>query len=233
MKKILILVLSCELQPYKKMVETSLRTWDTVQVKGCETVYYFGASNNTDTGKFIYLPINETLVNMGAKTLAAFEWALNNKDFDYIARPHSCIYVNKKELMNYVDGLPNQNVFAGIKVNAVPEWSWGGCGYVFSRDIIQKLVDNKGIFAHGMMEDIGISYMANELGIPFTNGRGCSIDKKENGWICLSYGGCDSFDFNDFSEISKSKGQFFYRIKQDGKRYMEEFIMEEMFRQFS
>src|SRR4029077_14578919 len=106
MKKILILVLSCDLPPYDQMVETSLQTWDSIDNPQCETVYYFSNKDKVSEGKFLYLPVQESLYMMGHKLLAAFQWALANKDFDYIARPHSCIYVNKKELAGYINDLP-------------------------------------------------------------------------------------------------------------------------------
>lgn len=228
-KKILNLVLSCETPPYDKMVQTALETWDSIEVEGIETVYYFGEPQKQNTDKFIYLPVEEILHAMGRKTLMAFEWALKNKEFDFLARPHSSIYVNKRELKEYVESLPNENVFAGVQIDATPIWCWGGTGFLFSRDVVQKLVGNKSLFKEGLMEDMGISYIANELGIPFMPGRGCSIDKQKTGWLCLCYG-TESFTFDDFSEVTKSKGQYFFRCKNDGDRNVDEIVMRELFK---
>ena len=49
MKKVLILVLSCETPPYNKMVDTSKSTWDSIEVDGVETIYYFGNHNDKRT----------------------------------------------------------------------------------------------------------------------------------------------------------------------------------------
>lgn len=229
MRRILILVLSADFAPYAKMVQTSLETWDSVEQEGCETVYYFGKSNKQNTDKFVYLPIHESLASMGQKTLMALEWALENKEFDYIARPHSCIYVNKKELVNYVDSLPNENIFSGLMVEDKRSWMWGGCGYVISKDVVKKLVDNKAQLDVRKMEDMGVSHLASDLEIPYTQGFGCSIDRLKDKWRCTCYG-TESFEFDDFSEVKKSAGQYFYRVKYDGNREMDEYTMRQLFK---
>jgi len=229
MKKVLILVLSADFPPYDKMVQTSLETWDSIEQEDCETVYYFGKSNKQNSDKFIYLPIHESLSAMGQKTLLAFEWALQNKEFDYIARPHSCIYVNKKELVKRVNSLPDENVFSGLMVEDKRNWLWGGCGYIISKDVVKKLVDGKPHLDIRKMEDIGISHLASDLEIPYTQGLGCSIDRLQDKWRCTCYG-TESFEFDDFSEVKKSEGQYFYRVKCDGNRDKDEYIMRQLFK---
>lgn len=231
MKKILILVLSCDIPPYDQMVQTSLNTWDSIDNPQCETVYYFSNQNKNSAGKFLYLPIHESLHTMGHKLLGAFEWALENKEFDYIARPHSCIYVDKKYLVEYVNELPNKNVFAGPVVIDNPNWVWGGLGFLLSKDVVQKIVKNKQHWNNGEMEDKALSYMVTRLKIPYTNGAGCSIDQYGESWLCLSYGETrsKSFTFKEFSEVPEKSNQFFYRVKQDKNRDKDKYIMEQLF----
>lgn len=229
MKKILILVLSCDQPPYDKMIQTAQATWDTVEAEGMETIYYCGKSFKANTDKIIYLPVRESLHTMGEKLLLALEWALQNKEFDYIGRPHSCIYVDKKELRKYVDTLPDTDVVSGLQVLDTPSWLWGGCGFVLSKDVVQKIVANKDGWDHSKMEDMALSMISTALGIPFTQGRGCSIDKKSDGiWSCTSYG-TPGFDFGDFAAMKKAK-QYFIRVKQDGARDVDEMIMNELFK---
>lgn len=229
MKKILILVLSADIAPYDKMITTSMNTWDSIDCEGTESIYYCGESDKPNTNKIIYLPVNESLHTMGQKLLLAFEWVLKNKDFDYIGRPHSCIYVDKKELRKYVDLLPATDVISGLQVIDNPNWLWGGCGFVLSRDVVEKIVANKELWNHTEMEDKGLSFIATKLGIPFTQGRGCSIDRKSDTvWSCTSYG-TQGFDFENFEEMKKS-GQYYIRCKQDGQREIDEYLMNELFK---
>lgn len=233
-KKTLILVLSADFSPYDKMISTSQQTWDSIEVDGCETIYYCGLSSKKDTNKIIYLPVKESLHTMGIKLLLAFEWALENKEFNYIARPHSCIYVDKKQLIGYIQELPVENVFAGPKVDVTPPWLWGGLGYILSKDVVRKIVDNKDQWDHTLMEDMALSFIVSKLNIPFTDGAGCSIDKYgHDSWLCLSYGESrsKSFIFTDFSDVPLKSNQFFYRVKQDNKRDIDELIMRNLFEQ--
>jgi hypothetical protein len=241
--KILILVLSADFPPYNKMIETAMNTWDSLSVSTTlngetvnapiETIYYCGKSSKISNDKIIYLPVREGLFNMGHKTLAAFEWALQNKEFDYVARVHSSIYVDKLNLYKkfedwWMNGI-RYNVFSGLKVDANPQWAWGGCGYLASRDVIEKVVQNKDKWDHSKMEDMSLSYVVNDLHIPYMQGMGCSIDKKPDGWLCLCYG-TESYKFKNFSEIRWNNGQFLYRVKQDGEREKDLMIMNELFK---
>lgn len=231
MKKILILVLSADFPPYDKMIHTAEETWDSVSVENVDTVYYCGQSEKKSNGRIIYLPVEESLYRMGKKLILAFEWALANKSFDYIARPHSCIYVDKRQLVDYVEELPANNVFAGPRVTQSPEWIWGGLGFILSRDVVENVVANKELWDHSLMEDVALSYLVTKLGIPYTDGAGCSIDQFGESWLCLSYGDrrSKSFSFKDFADVKEKSNQFFYRTKQDGNREMDEFIMRNLY----
>jgi len=227
MKRVLILVLSCETAPYGKMVQTSKETWDSVNVDGVDTVYYFGESAKQNTPSEIYLPVKESLSRMGEKTLKALEWALDNKEFDYIARPNSSCYVNKKELIKYIQTLPTENVFAGLEVADNPKWMVGAGQFIYSIDVVKKIVENKDLWNHQLMEDVAISCLANDLGITYMKGNACSINKRESDWLMISYGLEESKEFKEFSEL-KSK-HYFYRVKCDGRRDIDELIMRELF----
>lgn len=231
MKKVLIMVLSSQYMPYDKMVNTSLRTWDSIEVEGVETIFYFGLPKQDNVGEFIYFPIVEHYNSIGLKTLEAFEWALKNKEFDYIARVNSSTYVDKKELIKYIQTLQDKEVFAGLKVDASEykeTWMWGPA-LTFSKDVVQKLVDNKVHLDEALMEDMGLSYLANRLKIPYTQGRLCSIDKIDNGWRAMGYGSA-GFEFTDFDDLKKLDNQFYYRCKQDYDRNQDEFVMNELYK---
>lgn len=230
MKKVLILVLSSDFAPYDKMIETSLATWDSIDVENVETVFCCGRSTKASTDKIMYFPANNDLHSMGHKNLMSWAWALNTKEFDYIARTNASCYVNKRELIKHVQTLPDENVFAGVKVDTDPPFLWGGGQYLISRDVVEKIFDNRKLWNHSLMEDVSMSYVVNKLGIPYTQGIACSIDKTLTGWICMCYG-TKSYKFNSFSEIKKDDGQFFFRVKQDGHRDQDEMIMHELYKQ--
>lgn len=224
------MAIGCNLPPWDKMFYTSRKTWDSFEIENVETVFYFGKQllPYKDTEKAIYFPINESYNSMGGKMLLAFDWALKNKEFDYIARINSSCYVDKKQLIKYVQGLEKENVFAGVEVDAIPKWMWGGAQYIISKDIVEKIVDNSKKWDYSLMEDVGLSYLVNGLNIPYTKGVACSINKRDNDWLCLGYGS-ESIEFTDFNDL-KRLGNHFYRVKCDADRSVDELVMNELYK---
>lgn len=231
MKKVLILVLSSQKPPYDTMMQTAFDTWDSFEVEGTETIYYVGEPVKNNTNKIIYLPIKEEYATMGHKALLAFDWCLKNKDFDYIARVHSSCYVDKKELIKHIQPLPTENVLAGVEIKDKQNWLWGGGHFILSKDVVQKIVDNQEYWNHSLMEDVALSHLGTKLGIDFTEGKSCSIDNMGNEWRVMCYGGSrECFLFNEFKNLRLLENQFFYRVKQDGKRHIDKYLMSELFK---
>lgn len=227
-KKCLILGIHSSWKPYDRIMQVALETWASVQVEGTETILYCDG-NKPNTDKVIYIDVPTDIFSIGYKTLAAFEWALKNKDFDYISRPQANGYIHKKELIKYIQDLPDNNVFAALECVGPPRYRWG-VAYLLSRDVIQKLVDNKHLWDHKKMEDVAMSDLADKLGVPYLQGKACSIDKVSDGlWQCTSYGS-ESFQFTSFEDINKATGQYWFRCKQDYDRTKDEYVMRELFK---
>lgn len=229
-KKVLILVLSSDFAPYSEMIETSRRTWDAEQVQNSETIFYCSSQDNPEAvnhDNVMYFDVDNSLYDMGYKNLAMFEWALANKEFDYVARINASCYCDKKRLMEYVEELPKRNVFCGVVVTETPAWCFGGTNFVISKDVIQEIVRNKSGWQHEHMEDRAMSYLVGNIGIPFTNGiKSCSIDRDGDNWQCISYCG-KSKSFSDFNDL-KDLGHVFYRVKCDGQRWVDKMLMEQL-----
>ncbi len=230
MKKVLVLVVSSQKPPYDVMIQTSLDTWDSFEVEGVETIYYCGAPVKENTNKIIYFPIREEYANMGHKLLEAFQWALDNKDFDYIARVNSSCYVDKKELIKHVQTL-TESCYGLIVPESKhePRWMWGGGHFLISKETVKKIVENKDKWNHSVMEDLGLSRMLDTLGIEYTDGKASSIDKLEKRWRFMPYGGGAPFEFTDFKDL-KNTTHFFYRVKMDGQRYIDKYLMQQLFK---
>lgn len=230
-KKVLILAIGCSLKPWNKMFNTSLETWDSIEVDGVETIFYFGNPMQENTNKASYFPIEEHYNTMGNKMLKAFEWALKNKDFDYIARVNSSCYVDKNELIKHVQTLPEKDLFQGLIVPASENqfsWCWGGGQFIISKDVVSKIIIGQSLWDHNIMEDVALSKIVSDLYIPFTNGVACSIDanlSKDNfAYTCY---GTTSFNSD---KVVKAEGQFFYRVKTDRDRSVDEFLMKQLFK---
>lgn len=228
MKRVLIMVISSQQPPYDKMADTSQETWDSIEVDGVETVFYFGGPKKPNTVKRIYFDINESYRAMNPKTVEAFKWALENKNFDYVARINSSTYVNKNALINYVQQLPEKNVFNGLVVDCESPWVWGAF-FILSKDVVRQYVDNSNYIDYNLMDDLAISKLMNKLGVEPSRGIGCSIDRAGDKWRAICYG-TESFEFTDFADIVKAKDHWAFRCKQDLNRSQDEFVMRELFK---
>ena len=227
MKKCLILTIGAQITPWDKMLQTSLDTWDSVEVEGIENVFFCGNPVKENTDKIIYFPIEESYYTMSKKFICALEWALKNKEFDYILRVNSSTYVDKKILAEYIKTFDDKNVFAGIEVDANPKWCVGWA-YIISKDVIQNIVEHKDLLRNDITDDLAISYLINNLQIPYTKLRMASIDAREESWACVSYNGCQSFDFIDFADL-RNKEIPLYRVKFDSDRNVDAFLMNQLY----
>ncbi len=232
MKSVLIMVLSSELPHYDKLMEVSMSTWDSISVEGVDAFYYSGKSTKASNERVLYTNVEDHLFSMGYKDLEAFEYVLKNKQFDYIARVNSSCYVDKKRLFEHVQTLPDTNVFAGCEVTAEPKWMAGMGQFLMSKDVFENIVFNQADWDHKQIEDVAMSQLVDRLGIPYTEGKACSINKTEAGYLCLLYGGGESFESVDLKEFNPLS-HFFFRIKTEGDRPHDFVLMEMLFNVFN
>lgn len=228
--KVLILVLSARRQPWGSLMDASLETWDSENHPQTQTLYYCGKSSEPATEKVFYSPnLTEELDDVSSRTIEAFEKALGY-DWDFMARANSSCYVHKKNLVKFCETLPTENAIYGILTEGEQRFMWGGCQYIFSRDVIKKMVANKGKWNHKVMEDISITKIADGLEIPLESSGWCvSLNlMPDNSYIAMVYGHGTNFTFTDFEDINKAEGHFFFRVKQDLRRDEDVRIMREL-----
>jgi hypothetical protein len=158
--KILILVLSINDQNiYSQFYKTQKETWDTLNVKDIKTIYYFANSEkNFIYNENIYTNIKEGYLNIGYKTLTAFE-LIKNLEFDYIFRTTSSSYVDKKLLMEFIVNKPKDKFYSGITVSYGQLLFASGCGYFLSRDLFEYILENKNEWNHNVIDDVSLGIM--------------------------------------------------------------------------
>jgi len=227
--KVLILVLSARREPWGDMMNCSMDTWDAEHHPQTTTLYYCGKSNEPSTDKVFYSPrFDEELERVTSRTLEAFEKSLEY-EWDYLARPHSSTYLHKRNLVKFCDTLPKENIVCGIMTTGDKPFIWGGCHFLFSRDVIEKMVERKDRWNHNVMDDNSITEMVALLEIPVTHGRSATINMQDDGsYLCLTYGHGENFVFTDFEDMNKADGHFFFRCKQDLRRHEDLRIFREL-----
>ncbi len=228
---VLILVLSARREPWGALMDCQMETWDSVDYTNTKTLYYCGKSDRID--KYNYKiwyshELTESLEDVSPRTIEAFSVALR-KDWDYLARPHSSTYVHKGNLVKFCETIPLTNVLCGIETGGDDSFIWGGGHFLFSRDVIERMVANKDKWNNSVMEDQSISLMAKELGIPVTPGLTATINMNPDNYLCLTYNSGENFEFTTFDGIGeKLNPHFFVRVKQDLRRHEDVRIMREL-----
>ena len=212
-------------------MKCSMETWDSEVNYQTQTLYYCGKSSEPSTDKVFYSPyLTESLEDVSPRTIEAFDKSLDY-EWDYLARPNSSCYVHKRNLVSFCETLPTENVLYGVLSDGEKPFLWGGCQYIISRDVVERLVINKSKWKRHLMDDQSISKLADELEIPTLSKGWCaSINLQPNGYhLCLVYGHGRNFTFKTFEEVAEhAKGHFFFRVKQDLQRHEDVRIMREL-----
>ena len=231
--KVLIGVISSRMYPWARMIQTSKRTWDSVDVPGVETIYYVGAPVSPLEDRVIGFDIADNLHTMGRKNLAFFRWALA-REWDFLARTNASCFTDKARLLKYCNSLPRTRlVVGGMVERASPAWMWGGYQFLLSRDVVEAIVANADQWDHLQMDDVALSRMVFGLGYEHTPmDRACSLNatrrEGEHDWLLYGSDG-NHCSFSDFRAAALARSdKIFFRVKQDGARHLDAVIMHEL-----
>jgi hypothetical protein len=229
--KALILVMSARRSPWGALMDASRETWDSEAHPQTQTLYYCGKNTGEHLARVFYSRLSEHLHDLSARTIEALAHSLTIPDWDFLVRPNSSCYVHKVNLVKHLETLPTSGLMQGLVTTGfTPNFMWGGGQYIFSRDVVTKMLENRHKWNERLQEDEALSRLAVVSGVEMNgNGRLASIDNNKDGTFrCLLYGGGESFVFTDFADMRKADGHFFFREKQDHDRTQDVRIMHEL-----
>lgn len=154
--RILILVLSYNVEPFSSLMKTQQASWDSVEVEGVETMYYHGGfdpknimtehysemvSGGSSWSQWAF-KCTDKYYFMAAKFKKALEW-IKDDEYDYIFRTNSSSYVNKKALLEFAKTLPTEKLYAGWEIKGNEGFNIvSGAGFFLSRDTAKILMEN-------------------------------------------------------------------------------------------
>ena len=177
--KVLILVLSSDTYPSKRNSKVQKNTWAKKLPDNFEAIHY-------KSGNKTYIKENDLIVKAGKKTneigyknFRAFEWVLENKQFDYLFRTNTSSYINISELEKFIKDIDKGNskyIYSGKIINLKKSTNnevvqfVSGAGILLSKNSLQSLVDNQNLFDHNEWEDVGIGKLFNLIDIFPTDG---------------------------------------------------------------
>lgn len=219
----LILVLSSNTYPAKRNLKAQKNTWvkELKNFTEIEYFFYFPGDKFLISNHDIYFNIGKTTKDIVDRDLLVYEWLLQNYEFEFVFRTNNSSYINPKYLLektsSFADGsnfiysgkIMNTNDAEGKNLNFV-----SGSGVLFSKNTIEKLIENKKLIDKSLWDDVAIGKLLLSVGIKPQSGK--RVDIKGN-----------IFKFNDFST-----DDYHYRCRIDNHygypRFLEKLVMNEL-----
>lgn len=113
--KILILVLSYNNGPFAQLMKTQRRTWDSVEVDGVDTVFYYGGGKGWVNEKEFSGMGNDSYYYMHDKLLDCLK-NIDLSKYTFIFRTNSSSYINKNKLIEFSKTFPKEKLYCGWTV---------------------------------------------------------------------------------------------------------------------
>ena len=180
-KKILILLLSSKKYPSPRNENVQNLTWvKDAQNYNIEVIQFLGGYKNRIYEKpFLKLTSGDAIKDVGYKTIESFEWALENRSFDFIFRVNSSSYVNIEKLIQFVNNLHTSVLYAGnvIDLKMLDLKFVSGSGIILDKFSVKNIVLNKNIWDHSIIDDVALGKVCQTLNIPPTEGDFFAIKK--------------------------------------------------------
>jgi hypothetical protein len=164
--RVLVLVLGARVAPFPRLIRTIKETWASIPVEDIETLYYYGGDRLALEGHDLILPVSDALAHIGYKTIACFDWALANREFDLVFRANCSSYVDLPNLREYARGrAPGRGFYAGyIGVHDGLRFA-SGSGYFLGRDLVELVVERQESWRHDLLDDAALASLLADNGV--------------------------------------------------------------------
>jgi hypothetical protein len=157
------------------------------------------ASRIDQSADLIYTTVPDLYSLIGIKTIEAFKASINNFDFDYIYRTNVSSYIDLIKLKEFVNNKPREGYYGGAVGTHQGISFASGCGYFLSRDVVKKVLENRKLWDHNLIDDVSLGkLLTKEL----------NIEVQEIGRLDL-----ESTNFSPLEIEFKSQTIFHYRCK--------------------
>lgn len=168
MKKVLILVVSSK--TYPSYVNQIFQKASWVRRSRYPVLFYFGGASKIKIKRNnLYLTSSTKFVDMGKKTLEAFEYVNQNYDYDFILRTNNSSYIDSIALEKLVESINSENFCGGVIGQEGKSKFVSGAAYLIDKHIVNLVLENKDKWDHSLLDDIAISILLDDQDITFTN----------------------------------------------------------------
>ena len=182
---LLTLVISSSTYPAVRNMKMQKKLFNKFENKNTKFIWYRGGSKTELKGKKfvkkdkdLLIDINDDTLNMGKKTILAFEWALQNSNFDYIIRPTPSSYVYYPNLEKYInENYEHEKIVYGGTIQETNDKDGSriefasGSTLILNRRCVEIIVNNKHLWDHDYWDDVGLAILLNSLDINPSGGE--------------------------------------------------------------
>lgn len=112
------------------------------------------------------------------KEIGIFAHALKNYEFDFVFTTTTSSYIKPKTLINILSQKPTHRYYGGMIPYIGADFA-SGSNRIFSRDVIQLIVDKRNRLSCGIVEDVSVAKLLRENGILPDILKGLNLDSIE------------------------------------------------------
>lgn len=145
----------------------------------------------------IEIDLLDVYATMKWKDLAIFNYFIEKTNFDFLFMTTTSSYIRPNTLLNEVRMFPKSGVYAGALAYKGADFA-AGHNRLFSRDVVQRIIDARGRFQCSVVEDLAVGKLCRSLNIPLSKLSKIDINSLEM--------------LNSFTDQEIS-GEFHFRLK--------------------
>lgn len=120
----------------------------------------------------LFIDISDDTLNMGRKTLLAFEWLNENIDYDFLVRPTPSSYVNFNNLDTYIkEHFVEKEIVYGGKIQETKDKEGNtiqfasGSTLILNKQCVDLVLKNQNLWDHDYWDDVGLALTLKKLGV--------------------------------------------------------------------
>ena len=143
----------------------------------------------------LFINADDSSIGMGYKTIFAFEWMLENSDFDYLFRTNTSSYVSVGNLNQFIENncQEQEYVYSGLLHSTNDKYKnkidfASGSGFLLNRNTVELIVEKQDEWDHQYWDDVSLALLLRNYEV--TPQEGFRFN-----WQCLQTG-------NRFKQLS-------------------------------
>jgi len=103
---------------------------------------------------------------IGLKTLQAFQFLLDNYEFEFVFRTNSSSYVDGDLLLEITKELGDGDFYGGVVGKSRTGLFASGAGILMSKSLVEKVLSRASLWRHGLIDDVALGRLVDEAILP-------------------------------------------------------------------